>query len=366
MDKLKFLLISLISLTGMFIYKLPKEQDMFYTAQFAFFILSIVFMFSYLLYKQNKWMGFLCALGGLAFIKTLLFEQASKFYMFESFIIGVCIFLTYYLARTLKLKEDVLKYFLIPAIGNIILVFIQKFEHTILPFIPFDDKISGFIGNPGFTALFLGMTTPIFIKYFKWGLPFLLGAILLCNGFSGFAAFLVSGLVYLYFTNKKIFKIILLMLLLIGIIFVLSNFYEFFMGEVKMRVSGWIGTIDAIIQRHCLFGWGVGNYTSIMARVKPTDSFYFGVSFNSGDTILNHPHNEFLFGWWNFGLLFLVFCIGLIVNTIKRFNIKSLMGFSLLVGSLVAMNFYFLSMPAWFILMLALGIYHNQTEIKEE
>ena len=366
MNKLKILLISIISFTGMFIYKLPHEDDMFYTAQFSFFVLSVTLLFSYLIYKQNKWMGLITCLAGISFVKTLLLEQASKIYMFESFIIGSCIFLTYYVARILKLKEDTFKYFLIPAIGNIVLIFIQKFEHTLLPFIPITSGITGFIGNPGFAALFLGLTTPIFMKYCKWGLIPLFVSILLCSGFSGFMAFLTSGLLYLCFSNKKIFKITLFTILLFGIIFVLGGFYKLYTGEVNVRLGCFSGTIDAIIQRHPIFGWGVGSFVSVMARVKPMTVTYFGFPLNSGTTVLNHPHNEFLFGWWNFGIFFLIFCIGLIINAIKSFKLNNILPFSILVGSFFALNFYFFSMPAWFLLMLSLGIYHNQCEKKED
>jgi len=55
--------------------------------------------------------------------------------LFKAVLVGASVFIAYYAARELKLKSDVLKFFLIPAILNIVLIFVQKFDHTAMTFI---------------------------------------------------------------------------------------------------------------------------------------------------------------------------------------------------------------------------------------
>ena len=99
---------------------------------------------------------------------------------------------------------------------NIIFIFIQQFAPNMIPLK--SDEICGLIGNGGLTATFLGMTTPIFIKYFRVGLGFLLAAILLCKGFVGLLAF--SVIIGFHFKEKLKLKFLLpVLIILIAIIY---------------------------------------------------------------------------------------------------------------------------------------------------
>src|SRR3990167_11087902 len=118
---MKYLIIALIILSGIFNYQVPNETR-YYPAQFSFFIFSSCIFGSYLLYKKNKWIGLLAGLFTFSFLKTFLLGQGELLYLYKEMLVGIAIFLIYYTVRMLKLKEDMLKWFLIPVALNIVLL----------------------------------------------------------------------------------------------------------------------------------------------------------------------------------------------------------------------------------------------------
>ena len=156
MDKIiNIILIVLISLNGVFFYKGYFDTP-FRFSQYAFFIFSVGILGSCLLYKKNKWIGLLGAIAILGFFKTFVFQNNIEEYLFKEFIGGTFIFLLYYAIRELNIKEDIYKWFLIPACLNIGLILMQHFDGIILDFMPVKE-VTGFLGNKSLTACFLAL-----------------------------------------------------------------------------------------------------------------------------------------------------------------------------------------------------------------
>lgn len=369
---MQYILIGLIVLSGIFNYKIG-DLTRFYPAQFGFFVFSVGLLGSYLLYKKNKWLGFLAGLFSVGFLKTYLFQQAVEVFMFKEVIVGVSIFLLYYIVRELKLTENILKWFLIPVGLNVILVLAQRFDGNILSFMPVEN-FPGFLGNSSVTSTYIALTTPIVLRYYPKFLPLLILTVIVCHSRMPFIAMIVSGLIYLWYENKKWFKIGLAGVLTGAVLF---SSYIFLNREYRRNWSNWlpergsmiVGTLDGIMHNPIL-GWGIGSFEPIMQQIKEEDSYYCRVAFNERDyyskeyklkKYMNHPHNEYIYGWWNVGILFPILLFCLMRNVSKRFIRKKVMPFSILVGGMVLGIGYFFAYPVWFMLMTTLGIYDNQT-----
>ena len=221
-----------------------------------------------------------------------------------------------------------------------------------------DGNATGLMGNGGLTASFLGMTTPLFIAYLPIGLPLLLLAILYCKGFVGFLCFFAACLFYVGKRNWLVFMCGLSVLIGV-IIFTVLNYGSF----IDYRISAYLGTLDGIMY-HFFNGWGLESFVYVVAQVVPENSIYFGQPFNTPNTILNHPHNEFLFGWWNFGLVFFVLSLYMVYQVIRQYSSKNELCFHILICSLVVMMFYFFTPPTVFLTVVVFGIYKNNV-IKE-
>jgi hypothetical protein len=359
----------ILTLSGVFNFKGILLEDRFSVAQLGFFILSIGILGSYLLYKYNKWLGILAGWSAFIFFKTLLSRQAPPAYLLEYALCGSFMFLLYYIVRQLRFKEDILKWFLIPACLNIILIIIQKFDHNILFFLPVD-RTSGFLGNTGWTACYLAITTPLFFKYFKKGLPFLFLAILLCNSIVALIAFVVS-LSFLLISRVTFYRPTILWVIIFIILFIGLNikYSPSLKAEVRYRCSMCVGTLDGI-KHNPILGWGMGSFTPIMLKVPEEKSIYCGVPFNSEDTKygqkfdnkMNHPHNEILFNWWNVGIMFPILFLGLCWSIIRALTDKKLIPFAMLLAGFICLNGSQLMLPTWFLLIITLGIYETKEE----
>src|SRR3990167_4114647 len=107
MDKIiNIILITLISLNGVFFYKGYFDTP-FRFSQYAFFIFSVGVLGSYLLYKKNKWIGLLGLIASFGFFRSYALQHVYSIEtLFQEFIGGVFIFLLYYIVRELNIKED--------------------------------------------------------------------------------------------------------------------------------------------------------------------------------------------------------------------------------------------------------------------
>ena len=349
----------LIILSGVFFFPMSSESNLTHTPQIAWLVFSAGLMFSAVLWEKDKWISLLFGIILISFLRTILLGLAPKILLFEGMFISFAAAMVYYATRNLNLNENTLRWFLIPAGLNILLVFIQKFFPQIIPLQ--SKEICGFLGNAGLTATFLGMTTPIFIKHLKAGLPFLLAAILLCQGFVGLLAFMVCCLFYVKAHSQLIpvknpkYVFYALLAAIVGTFIFIGFHYS---GQVMLRASMAAGTLSGILY-HPFLGWGPGSFAPTMERVPMEESVYLGTAFNSRTYIMNHPANEFLFGWWNFGLAFFVISLGYVWKILSDYNPEKTMSFTILLAGLVVMLFFFFTPPTLFLMALALGIYQN-------
>jgi len=300
----------------------------------------------------------------MAAFKTFLCDHAPRPYLFESTITGTSIFIIYYFVRHTNVKEDVLKWVLIPAWANIIMILVQRFDSSVLPILPVAEP-TGFIGNKGMAASFLAITTPIFWKYCKKGIPFLFLAFWACNGSIGFLAGIISSLVYLFITKRKMFIFGMILLTAVSAWYI-PRFIDGRVGqkgETMLRLSMWARTFETSIHNP-IFGWGVGSFQSVIARIPPDESEFFGVQFNTDDKgnriIMNHPHNEVLSGWWKMGIMFPVLLFFLIGDILHKYRKELVLTFSMMVAGVVVGMGWFFKLPTLFLLILAFGIYENQ------
>jgi len=113
-----------------------------------------------------------------------------------------------------------------------------------------------------------------------------------------------------------------------------------------------------------------------MKKIPEEDSYYLGRAFNSKDyrldeygnyknkdklySYMSHPHNEVILNIWNSGILFLIIFIGLFLDLKRKFTVKLLFPFSILVCGFILMMGHFLSSPVWLMLMFSLGIYDRR------
>jgi len=362
---IKKLIIIIIALTGIFTFKM-ENISRFNTPQLAFFVFSFGILGSYLIYRFNKYLGYLAGLCSLIFLKTMLFQQAPNTFIYESCLAGFCIFGIYYFTRILNLQEDILKWFLIPAILNIILIIIQVFDHNAIRILPVQG-LSGFLGNPGVTGAFLGITTPLFIRYWKHGLWLLALALLLCGSTTGIMAGLLSSAFYLYYTNKKYYRLVMLIIsmlvILVSLTFLLGK-WDYMMVQAHQRLVFWIGTLDGI-KHNPMLGWGVGSFEPIMATIPQAESYYFGGYFNYAGAIMNNPHNEWLLGWWQLGIGFPILVGMYLFDLHKYITVNKALSFAIIIACLITSFTYFFSYPIWMLVMTSLAIYENGNLTKE-
>lgn len=342
-----------------------NEDNKFYVAELAFFIFAVGLLGAALIWHQSRIMGLIAAFSSLGYLKTYLLAHAPKSYFFESTIIAFGFFVLYHTLRAKDVRQDVLKYFLIPAVLNIILILTQAFDHHYMPFMP-TNGVSGFLGNKSVSALYIGICAPLFIKYFKWGIPFMVAAILVCNAGVAFLAMVGSSLVYLWHTRRDniMFHGFVCTLVVASICYLpfVVKHKTTILGEAQGRISMWLGTLDGI-KRNPIFGWGVGSFIPVISKIKPEDSVYFGVPFNGKQSntvvIMNHPHNELLAGWWRIGIAFPVLCIAYLVQLVRQFKEVNVLSFSILVGCVIAGMGWFFTLPVCFLFVTALTTYEN-------
>lgn len=341
----------LIVLTGIFFYIIPGQSNLTDIPQMAYFVFSAGIIFSMLIIKKSLLASIMLFIVSFSFLRTMLLGLGPMLELMDSMLMAMGLAVIYYSIRCFGTKEDILKWFLVPACLNIGFIFIQAFypDKILLR----GTEVCGFLGNAGLTATFLGMTTPIFIKYFKLGILPLLVAIILCKGLVGLLAFAVSFIIY-FWNTKRILAYSLMAVTMMGFSFVaIQNF-----GQFLLRIVYMVGSADGAMH-HPFLGWGMGTFVSVVSKIPSADSYYFGIPFNSPNHMMNHPHNEFIFGWWNFGISFMV-CMILYVVMILKSKTRGT-AFSVLLCSLCVMMFYFFTPPTFFLTALALGIHENET-----
>lgn len=341
-------------------FDFKNENGRFYVAQLSFFILSIGCLGSLLIYRYNKWVSYLGIALSFGVFKTFLLANAPKVNMFESTIIGLCAFIAYYAIRNFRLKEDILKWFIIPAAFNIIVVLIQYFDHYPLFFL-YVKGVSGLIGNEGMSAAYLALTLPIFFKYFRWGILPCAVAIVVCGGSVGIVAGVIGLLFYLYKTDRKRFMFYSAAMAVILLLLVCVPKSQSVKEELHLRAAMVVGTLDGI-KHNPVLGWGVGSFIPVVSQIPPEESEFLGIKLNTQAAIMNHPHNELLSGWWKIGIAFPIIIMVMLVKFLRSCKIEAITSFAVvLVGIVISMGWFF-TLPSFFLLITAFAVYENTIE----
>lgn len=339
----------------MFFFKI-SNLERFFPAQEIFFIFCALLLWGIVLYKFNKYIGFLMALFSFSFLRTSIFCFAPQTEIYKITISVFSVSLIYFFIRYIEAEEDILKFLFIPVFLNIGLIILQAFDHKFIPFIPVEG-ITGFLGNKSITGYYLAMTLPLFLKKQKGCLLLIAMALFLCQSFFGILASLITILIYVFFEYRKLFKWILLSILsLSGILCFV--FYLGIIENIKFRLCMWLTTLSGI-KYNPVLGWGIGSYEMVMSQIKPNESIFFGYSFNTLFKV-NHPHNEILYGWWMMGIAFPFLCICFFVDFIKGFSNKKIIPFLIVVAGCICAMGCFLNPPLWFLFAIALAIYENK------
>lgn len=351
------ILIALIILSGTFFCKIVGVPNITDIPQSVLFYFTGYMAVCALLLKRNVFAAIIMLIIGASFIITVLSHKSNSSALLDGAVMSFTCACVYLFVREMKLKETTLKWFLVPAWINIIFVYFQALAPGLLPLK--GDEICGLLGNAGLTATFLGMTTPIFFRYCKFGLPALLSSLFVLSGSVGILAFASCMLFYLNRTSKKLF-ILALVVLTLGLTFYLSDHR----GELKNRISYASQTISGILY-HPIVGWGMGTYEEVMSKVSEIGSMKLGDQISGDRRILNHPCNEFLFGWWNFGVLFPIALCLISFNTLFQWVGTRDLPYCVLVTGFVVMMFFMLKPPTLFLMAMALGIYDNMKQEDE-
>ncbi len=355
------LLIWALVISGIFVYAVPKEADSFYTSQFAVFVGMAGLFLSSLIYKKNKYVSMLCVLSSFGIVKTLLFQEAPKVFLFEYSLISFAIFTIYYFIREENIKEDLLKWVMIPAVINCLMIIVQKFDGTALPFFP-ATEITGFIGNKSTSAGYLALSLPIFLKYNRWLVPAILFSIVLCNSFFAFMSAISVLLIYLFFVNKKVFLVSYLVILISICGFLKIKGIDGYKEEARLRTSIYLGVLDGI-KENPILGWGIGSFLPVVSKIPPEESVYFGRAFNTSNYILNNTHNEILSGWWKLGIGFPILIGFLVINLIRKFEEYKITPFLMIVSGCIFSMGWVLNLPILALLILGVGVYENEGEL---
>ena len=219
---------------------------------------------------------------------------------------------------------------------------------------------------------FFALTMPVSLSFHPLlGLLNVAGCFISKSSFALVSAIL-SGLLYFYYTNRKLFKIVFISAVIIGIIF-FSRFDKLRIADFKTRINvsryalssvleGHIdvGTTDNLRRVFCnpLFGFGFGRFLSIFPYVPQQ------VGFNYANEKFTHAHNDYVELIFELGMTGLLFLLLLISNFIESFvkigkDKELVLYFSVIAAYLLNASGNFLSHIAvsGAILMIYYGLY---------
>lgn len=190
--------------------------------------------------------------------------------------------------------------------------------HNIDPFFdsiknPGNDELVGLSASPDQIGTFFALTLPVMLYIFPpLALLSLVGIALSKSSFA-FVAGIGAGLFYLLFTNKKIFKIALVVVLLFGSLFFLkvervtmADFdirFAVWKYAIKTSLAGKVQILHHGIEKEIitnpLFGFGFGNFMRIFPHIPQRGEVFF----NAPDEVFTHAHNDYVELFFEFGYL---------------------------------------------------------------
>jgi hypothetical protein len=180
------------------------------------------------------------------------------------------------------------------------------------------------LGNQMLTGNLLAIISPICLipREFKFKLIYILIfiAIILTHSSISLMAFIIGLMAYLYFRNRKLSRILIMVCFIGFILFLISN-KEYF--DFSNRLGLWKETLTKLNDFRPYTGYGLGNY-AIQG---------YG-SFADSQVKALHAHNEFIQILHDGGIIMLAFVIFFLIDLFNRirYSEKSLMLIGLTAG----------------------------------
>jgi len=223
----------------------------------------------------------------------------------------------------------------------------------------FSHRIVSTLGNPAILSTFLAICVPFSLYRLKdegkFSLILALIIIGMTQSFTGILCTAVSSIVYFAFTNRKIARIIIVSIIVIGAISykAIPTFLNP-TGRFEVVKQSW-----KILDKKPLTGLGLGSFEhlvgdnpDIVARLKNQN--------------WKEAHNEYWQGWFEIGLIGLMLLCMAIGSTLRRFlkkiTLESVVLMSSFVAILVAGAGYFVLRvgPIAFYIIVIYGLLENK------
>lgn len=200
-----------------------------------------------------------------------------------------------------------------------------------------NNRVVGLFGLKAFMGMYFAMTMPIVAKRNIFLAPLWLIPVALSESSAAFIGALVAILWVLYFRSKKSFIIALLMSLILGVGYIVHDSKA---GMFNDRINIWkVAFKDSMI--HPIIGNGLDSFRNVSTlkpfmyfknvRTQESASFRLHEETKSlvppkgfvepGDTVdpWDHPHNEFVSLFYEFGIFGIILLVGLVNHVRKRF-----------------------------------------------
>jgi O-antigen ligase len=176
----------------------------------------------------------------------------------------------------------------------------------------------GFNGAKDQIGAFFAITLPIVIRYIPILIPLSLLAIFASHSSFALVAAIVSGLIYLFYTKRLYFNVVLASIIIVSAVFFTSvdklnskdfkQRFDVWKYSIKSTIQGKIGISDGTnnitIKTNPIYGYGLGNFLRVFPYI-PTPK---GTCFNVVNEKFTHAHNDYVeaffeFGWVGFVLM---------------------------------------------------------------
>jgi len=209
-------------------------------------------------------------------------------------------------------------------------------------------EVVGFNGAKDQLGSFFAITFPIVLGTCPVLIPLSLIGLFLAKSSFAFISAIISGLIYLYYTNKKYFKVFIMLIIISSVLFFKYADNPKF-ADFETRGNVWKHSVKATIEGKIniennnqklelktkpIYGYGLGNFLRIFPFVPQQDGF------NYVNEKFEHAHNDFVEFFFEFGW------IGLALLTVFAFSFVSSF---LASGKTQEIVLYFSSLIAYFL-----------------
>lgn len=354
---MRYLILTILTIFVVPLGALIKTGQPIWCGQYVGLVFMLFLGISLFLWDYNKPLSILTALCLFSTFFISKMDPRSLLLLLQLDLL--CLF-SYMVSR---IKKEHRKYIMYSLIGFAILqciwVIVQSLNidpiFNLLKDSTKDDLV-GFSGSHGQLGAFFGMTAPLFVSIHP--LLFIIPLVIcgVIKSSFGILAASISGLLYLYFKNKRYFKAFLAIILICGMGFMLKTDRR---PDFTSRLGVWKYASKAVIKGKMqledivnahnkayvtgrelktreitcnpLLGYGFGSFLVIFPFV-PVD---LNMCYNYNDELFTHAHNDYVEFFFETGILGALALGLLLFMFFKGFNREGILYFSCIVGYLV-------------------------------